>query len=83
MIFKGESLTLYTLSRLNLLRTKLYACADRAIDYQDCVAMAPTKEELEACKEWVLAGDAHELWPKRVEEVFIQLSKDLRHESFK
>ena len=80
IVFQGQSILLYTLGRLNLLRTKLYACADRGIDYQDCIAMAPTKNELNQCKEWVLAGDASDLWPIRVNEVFNKLAKDLKLE---
>ncbi len=77
-IFKGRALSLFTLGRLNLLRSKLYAYADRDIDYHDCMALAPTMTELEACKEWVLLGDTNELWPKRVEEIFDKLKKDLK-----
>ena len=76
-IFKGKALSLLTLGRLNLLRSKLYAYADRNIDYQDCMALSPTLLELEACKEWVMQGDASELWPNRVEEIFTKLKKDL------
>ena len=79
-IFDGESLKLWTLGRLNLLRTKIYACADREIDYQDCLALKPTTLELDECKEWVLEGDMNPLWAKRVEEVFKRLKKDLGHE---
>lgn len=79
-IFQGEALTLLTLGRLNLLRTKLYAYADRGIDYQDCMALAPTLSELEDCREWVLQGDASELWPQRVEVIFGKLKKDLGYE---
>jgi hypothetical protein len=77
-IFQGKSITLWTLGRLNLLRTKLYACADRDIDYQDCLALNPSLEELEKCKPWVLQGDASELWPARVEDVFKKLEEDLK-----
>lgn len=80
VIFKGSALTLFTLGRLDLLRSKLYACADRDIDYQDCLALSPTKEELLQCKEWVLKGDANPLWPKRVEFIFQKISKDLKYE---
>jgi hypothetical protein len=34
--------------------------------------------ELDACKEWVLAGDASELWPQRVENIFKKLKEDLK-----
>lgn len=79
-IFEGKSLTLWTLGRLNLLRTKLYAYADREIDYNDCVALNPTSDELDQCVEWVLKGDISELWPARVEFIFKKLKKDLEIE---
>lgn len=77
-IFEGKALMLWTLGRINLLRTKLYAYADREIDYQDCMALKPTIVELDECKEWVLAGDISELWPDRVEYIFQKLKKDLK-----
>lgn len=77
-IFEGRALRLWTLGRLNLLRTKLYAYADREIDYNDCMALNPTNEELDLCIEWVLAGDLSELWPERVEYIFKKLKKDLK-----
>ena len=77
-IFEGRALRLWTLGRLNLLRTKLYAYADREIDYNDCMALNPTNEELDLCLDWVLAGDLSELWPERVEYIFNKLKKDLK-----
>ena len=79
-LYIGRSLILFTLSRLNLLRTKLYALADRGIDLEDCIAMAPIKEELDVCKEWVLLGDANPMWPKHIDDVFKDLSKRLGYE---
>ena len=69
-----------TLGRLNLLRTKLYAYADREIDYNDCIALNPSLKELEACKKWVLEGDTSELWPTRVDFIFNKLIQDLKLE---
>jgi hypothetical protein len=46
--FQGTALTFRTLSRPDLLCTKLVALIDRGTDYRDCVAMAPTAEELVA-----------------------------------
>lgn len=79
-IFSGRALTLWTLGRLDLLRTKLYACADREIDFQDCIALKPTKHELLVCKEWVLLGDGNPLWKDRVDDVFTRIAKELKHE---
>jgi len=80
IIFEGKSLKLLTLGRLNLLRTKLYAYADRDIDYNDCMALKPSLEELEICKDWVLKGDVSELWPDRVDFILKKLKKDLKLE---
>jgi len=80
-IFKGTALTIRTLGRMDLLRTKLYACVDRDIDFQDCIALAPTLQELKICKKWVLQGDLNPEWPNRVEEVFAALTKELQRES--
>ena len=77
-IYKGKALHLWTLGRLNLLRSKLYAYADREQDYNDCMALNPTLSELDECKEWVLAGDISELWPERVEFIFQKLKEDLK-----
>jgi hypothetical protein len=78
LIYPGEALRLWTLGRLNLLRTKLYAYADRETDYDDCIALNPTLKELDECKEWVMAGDANELWPDRVNFIFQKLKEDLK-----
>lgn len=80
LIFDGKAIKLHTLGRLNLLRTKLYAYADRDIDFDDCLALRPTLEELNECKNWVLAGDASEFWPDRVDEVFKNLIEELKLE---
>ena len=77
-IYEGSSLRLWTLGRLNLLRSKLYAYADRDTDYADCIALNPTMAELDVCKDWVLAGDGSELWPNRVEYIFQKLKEDLK-----
>jgi len=44
--FKGDSLTLYTLGREDLLRTKLFALCDRGTDLSDCLALKPTLADL-------------------------------------
>jgi hypothetical protein len=46
--FQGRALRLKTLGRGDLLCTKLVALVDRGTDFADCVALAPTLEELRA-----------------------------------
>jgi Nucleotidyltransferase of unknown function (DUF6036) len=79
-IFKGKALVLETLGRSDLLKSKLYALCDRDRDLDDCVALEPTNDEIEECREWVLKGDGNELWPKRVDEMFKLLKKELKIE---
>lgn len=77
--FVGEALHLKTLSRSDLLKTKLFAYCDRGTDLADCIAMAPTEEELNEALQWVIDQDANELWPKHVEQTFVDLKQRLGH----
>lgn len=70
VVFKGKALTLLTLGRLDLLRVKLFGYCDRGTDLDDCVALRPTREELEEVIEWVKKQDANPMWPRHVEEQF-------------
>jgi hypothetical protein len=45
--FRGSALRLQTLGRHDLLCTKLVALVDRGLDYSDCLALRPTRVELE------------------------------------
>jgi len=56
LVFQGDNITLSTLSRMNLLRTKVFAFCDRsegiAIDLPDIESMAPSMEELDEVFHW-------------------------------
>ena len=77
IIFEGNALTLRTLSRINLIRTKLFAFCDRQIDKGDCIALSPTEDELSLAIEWVILQDANEQWPSHVKEMINELKKEL------
>jgi len=64
--FEGRALTLTTLGRSDLLKTKLFALCDRGTDLADCVALAPTQEELDDAEPWLAEQDANALWPDHV-----------------
>jgi len=81
LIFKGKAITFHTLGRLDLLKTKLFAYCDRDTDLQDCLALNPTKEELDACLGWVTYRDASEGWPNNVKVHFDELRRLLKYES--
>ncbi len=77
--YKGNVITLRCLGRIDLLRSKLFALCDRNIDLQDCVALAPTKPELEEIRPWLQYQDANPAWPAHTRVVLDDLRKRLGH----
>lgn len=78
-IFAGVALTLRCLSREDLLRSKLFALCDRGLDLGDCLAMAPTAQELRDLTPWVEAQDANPGWPAHVRVTLDDLAGRLNH----
>lgn len=79
MAFDGAALTLTTLGRTDLLRTKLFALCDRGTDLADCVALAPTPQEIEEAEPWVAEQDANPMWPDHVRSTLADLRGRLDH----
>ena len=77
--FQGKVVTLRTLGRLDLLRSKVFSLCDRAIDISDCVALAPTHEELVQIRPWLVERDGNTGWPGHVSEVLADLGRRLGH----
>jgi hypothetical protein len=77
--FAGVALTLVTLGRADLLKSKLYALCDRGTDVLDCVALAPTSAELDEALPWVSERDGNELWPEHVRLTLDDLRRRLGH----
>ena len=65
-ILSGTSMRIRCLGRIDLLRSKLFALCDRATDLLDCVAMAPTADELDLVMPWLTYQDANPDWPDHV-----------------
>ncbi|MBI4815910.1 MAG: hypothetical protein HY791_06625 [Deltaproteobacteria bacterium] len=78
-IFEGQALVLSTLGRSDLLKSKLFALCDRGTDLLDCIALAPTAEELAECVPWLEVQDGNELWPEHVRATVAELSRRLGH----
>jgi hypothetical protein len=78
-IFEGQALILSTLGRPDLLKTKLFALCDRGTDLPDCIALAPTAEELVECLPWLELQDGNELWPDHVRATLADLATRLGH----
>lgn len=77
--FAGQAITLHTLGRADLLKTKLFALCDRGTDLVDCIALAPSSAELETAAPWVCEQDENEQWPDHVRAVFADLARRLNH----
>ena len=52
-IFQGKAIIMLTLGRNDLLLTKLFGLCDRGTDLGDCLALAPTAEELNSALAWL------------------------------
>jgi hypothetical protein len=77
--FKGRALVLEALSRLDLLRSKLFALCDQGLDIADCVALAPSAEELASILPWLEQQDTNPGWPAHVRATFGDLARRLGH----
>jgi hypothetical protein len=79
MVFSGVAIQLSCLSREDLLRSKLFALCDRGIDLADCLALAPTAEELHALRPWIDEQDTNPGWPAHVGATLADLAARLGH----
>jgi hypothetical protein len=79
-LYSGTALELLTLAREDLLRSKLFALVDRNIDLPDCVALKPTRDELQALLPWLSEQDSNVDWPGYVLVVLRQLAQELGYE---
>ncbi len=79
-VYRGKALVLHTLGRPDLLRSKLFAFCDRATDFKDCVARAPTETESSECLQWVCDRDMNPDWPTHVTNSFNKLARKLGYE---
>ena len=74
-VYAGQSLVLQTLGRTDFLMTKLFALCDRLEDWADCIALAPTADELGVCLPWVIERDGNPYWPEHVRNTFVSLAE--------
>ncbi len=77
--FQGAALILRTPGRADLLRSKLFALCDRGIDLADCIALAPSADELRDLLPWVQYQDANADWPEHVRATLADLAERLGH----
>jgi hypothetical protein len=78
-LYQGKALTLHTLSREDLLKSKLFAFCDRGTDRDDCIKLNPTREELIHALPWIKDQDANVNWHQHVEDTIKELAEALGH----
>jgi hypothetical protein len=79
LAYQGKALTIHTLGRLDLLRSKLFALCDRGTDLTDCLALAPTQVEIHEIIPWLEIQDGNPDWPDHVREVLEDLQERAEH----
>ena len=75
----GRAVTLRTLGRLDLLRSKLFALCDRGTDLGDCLALRPTAAEHDEIAPWLARQDAHPEWRAHTRATLADLRHRLGH----
>jgi len=78
-VFAGEALHLRCLGRQDLLCAKLFALCDRGIDFDDCIALAPSPVELAAVRVWLEPQDGNLEWPEHVRNTLADVARRLGH----
>jgi hypothetical protein len=78
-VFSGQALLLRCLGREDLIRSKLFALCDRGIDLADCIALAPTPDELATILPWLEQQDANPDWPVHARATVVDLARRLGH----
>jgi hypothetical protein len=58
---------------------KLFALCVRGIDLGDCIALAPTSDELQNVLTWLQLQDANPDWPEHVRNTIADVAKRIRH----
>lgn len=76
-LYEGKNLKLFTLSRLDFVRSKLFAFVDRGIDLEDLKGLKPTRSEIDQVKDWLKERDGNPDWPQYVEIRLGELLKEL------
>lgn len=79
LAFEGRVIRLMALGRGDLLCSKLFALCDRGTDLSDCLALAPSAEELREAQPWVCEQDGNPMWPDHVRDTLRDLARRLGH----
>ena len=77
-LFVGKAVILKSISRQDLISSKLHAAVDRAsVDYSDIIWLKPTKEEIEKARDYVLKQSQIETYEVFVNHYVRELRREL------
>ncbi len=79
VLYRGQTITLWSLGRSELIMSKVFALCDRGTDLTDCIALQPTAEELGTAASWLVQQDLHPEWPRHVRTTLDDLARRLGH----
>ena len=79
-IYQGEALTIYSISREDLIFSKLYAMCDRRQDLGDLLALKVTRAELDEAAKRVKKMDGNPDWPAWVDISVVELLEKIDDE---
>lgn len=79
VLYHGQTITLWSLGRSELIMSKVFALCDRGTDLTDCLALQPTAEELGVAASWLVQQDLHPDWPLHVRTTLDDLARRLGH----
>jgi hypothetical protein len=78
-VFIASNLTVFSISRSDLIFSKFWALCDRQKDKEDLLLINPTPEELDIAVKLTITKDANPDWPEWVLRQSILLKKELGH----
>lgn len=80
-VFNGKAITAFTLSRIDLIGTKILAYCDRdERDFGDLLKIRPARSEILEVESWVAAYDTNPDWPRHVRGKLENLARELGYE---
>ena len=79
LAFEGQAIEFMVLGHGELLCLKVFALRDRGTDLSDCLALAPSTEELWEAQPWVCEQDGNPMWPDHVRDTLRDLARRLGH----
>lgn len=81
LVFNGMRLKIFSLSRMNIIRSKFWASCDREEDdMDDLVKLKPSMQELQDSVNWTLPLDGNPEWHEQVQRIARKLKSKLGYD---